>query len=199
MIKQGIYTLRKTFPTHGSFWLMSDVGRGSRAAPCSGHDVTGLDINLDFPEAQFGCTARLGSSNMAQDRSPTEKQAPAGQLDGFGALSTHKAGGSPGIRVLAQPGRPPVHWLDLPWLPLWSARAWGWRRTICHKLGTIRFARAAGLTLNYTGLYVQQGRDVPKKIKTFLQQKRVSQWVNRRRMQDAEEAAILHALHKNKE
>ena len=59
---------------------MSDVGRGSRAAPCSGHDVTGPDINLDFPEAQFGCTARLGSSNMAQDRSPTEKQAPAGQL-----------------------------------------------------------------------------------------------------------------------
>ena len=94
MIKQGIYTLRKTFPTHGTFWLMSDVGRGSRAAPCSGHDVTGPDINLDFQEAQFGCTARprLGSSNMAQDHSPTEKQAPAGQLDGFGALGTHKAG-----------------------------------------------------------------------------------------------------------
>ena len=36
-----------------------------------------------------------------------------------------------------------------------------------------RFARAAGLTLNYTGLYVQQGQDVAKKIKTFLQQKRV--------------------------
>ncbi len=29
---------------------------------------------------------------MAQDRSPTEKQAPAGQLAGFGALGTHKAG-----------------------------------------------------------------------------------------------------------
>ena len=90
MIKQGLYTLRKTFPTHGTFWLMSDVGRGSRAAPRS-------NINLDFPEAQFGCTAvtaLLGSSNMAQDRSPTEKQAPAGQLAGFSALrlGTHKAG-----------------------------------------------------------------------------------------------------------
>ncbi len=71
---------------------MSDVGRGSHAASRSGHDVTGLDINLDFLEAQFGCTARLGSSNMAQDRSQTEKQAPAGQLAGLGALGTHKAG-----------------------------------------------------------------------------------------------------------
>ena len=106
MIKQGIYTLRKTFPTHGTFWLMSDVGRGSRAARCSGPDVTGPDINLDFPEAQFGCTARLQSRNVAQDRSQTEKQAQAGQLAGFSALGTR---GSQGIRVLAQPGRPPVH------------------------------------------------------------------------------------------
>ena len=65
---------------------------GSCAAPRSCHDVTGPDINLDFPEAQFRCTARLGSSDVAQDRSPTEKQAPAGQLAGFGALGTHKAG-----------------------------------------------------------------------------------------------------------
>ena len=70
---------------------MSDVGRGSRAAPSSGHDVTGPDINLDL-QAQFGCTARLGSSDVEQDRSPTEKQAPAGQLAGFSALGTHKAG-----------------------------------------------------------------------------------------------------------
>ena len=33
MIKQGLHTLGNTFPTHGTFWLMSDVGRGSRAAP----------------------------------------------------------------------------------------------------------------------------------------------------------------------
>ena len=72
---------------------MSDVGRGSRAAPRSGHDVTGPDINLDFPDAQFGCTARLGSSDVAPDRRPTEKQAPAGKLAcfGHGALGTHKA------------------------------------------------------------------------------------------------------------
>ena len=101
-----------TFATHGTFWLMSDVGRGSSAAPRSGHDVTGPDINLDFSEAQFGCTARLGSSDVAQDRRPTEKQAPTGQLAGFGALGTQS--GSLGIRVLAQPGRPPVHWQDLP-------------------------------------------------------------------------------------
>ena len=71
---------------------MSDVGRGSRAAPRSGHDVTGPDIHLDFPDAQFGCTgtARLGSSDVAPDRRATEKQAPAGQLAGFGALGTHK-------------------------------------------------------------------------------------------------------------
>ena len=31
---------------------------------------------------------------MAQDHHPTEKQAPTGQLAGFGALGTHKAGRS---------------------------------------------------------------------------------------------------------
>ena len=91
MIKQGLHTLGNTFPTHGTFWLMSDVGRGSSAAPRSGHDVTGQDINLDFSDAHFGCTARLGSRDMAPDRCPTEKQAPAGQLAGFSALGTHKA------------------------------------------------------------------------------------------------------------
>ena len=33
MIKQGLYTLRKTFPTHGTFWLMSDVGRDPAPPP----------------------------------------------------------------------------------------------------------------------------------------------------------------------
>ena len=96
MIKQGLHTLGKTFATHGTFWLMLDVGRGPRAAPRSGHDVAGPDINLDFPYAQFCCTARLGSSDVAQDRRPTEKQAPAGKFKlaclGYGALGTHKAG-----------------------------------------------------------------------------------------------------------
>ena len=73
---------------------MSDVGRGSRAATRSGHDITGPDINLDFPDAKLGCTTRLGSCDVALDRLPTEKQAPAGKLAGFGALGTHKAGHS---------------------------------------------------------------------------------------------------------
>ena len=67
---------------------MLDVGRGSRAATRSGHDVTCPDINLDFPDAKFGCSARLGSSDVAPDRRPTEKQAPTGKLAGFGALDT---------------------------------------------------------------------------------------------------------------
>ncbi len=70
---------------------MSDVGRGSRADTRSGHDVvTGPDINFDFPDAKLGCMARLGSSDVAQDHRPTEKQAPAGKLAGFSALGTHK-------------------------------------------------------------------------------------------------------------
>ena len=38
---------------------MSDVQGGSHAAPRSGHDVAGLDINLnlDLPEAEVGCEA----------------------------------------------------------------------------------------------------------------------------------------------
>jgi hypothetical protein len=34
--------------------LVSNVGRGSSCAPCSGHDVTGPDINLNFPDTHFG-------------------------------------------------------------------------------------------------------------------------------------------------
>ena len=84
---------------------MSDVGRGSRAAPRSGHGVTGQDINLDFSDAQFGCTALLGSSDVAQDRRPTEKQAPTGQLAGFSALGTHKAGRSASESWCGRAGR----------------------------------------------------------------------------------------------
>jgi hypothetical protein len=50
-----------TLSTCGTFWLVTDVRRGSRSAPRSGHDVNGPDINLDFPEAQVGCKTRLGS------------------------------------------------------------------------------------------------------------------------------------------
>jgi hypothetical protein len=84
----------KTFPTHGTVWLMSDVGRGSSAATRTGHDVTCPDINLELPDAKIGCTAWLGSCDVAPDRRSTEKQAPAGKLAGVGALGTHKAGQS---------------------------------------------------------------------------------------------------------
>ncbi len=93
-IKHDLNTLRKTFPTHGTVWLMSDVGRRSSAAARPGHAVTGPDINLDFPDAKLGCTTLLGSCNVAPDRRPTEKQVPAGKLAGFSALGTHKAGHS---------------------------------------------------------------------------------------------------------
>ena len=156
MIKQGLHTLGKTFLTHGTFWLMSDVGRGSRAAPRSGHDVAGPDINLDFPYAQFCCTARLGSSDVAPDRRPTEKQAPAGKFKlaclGYGALGTHKAGRLASESWCSLAGRRytvtgstghDCHCYQ-------QERGDGPRHCICHKLGKIRFARAAGLTLNYT-------------------------------------------------
>ena len=53
---------------------MSDVGRRSSAATRSGHDVTGTDINLNFPDSKFGSTARLGSSDVAPDRRPTRNR-----------------------------------------------------------------------------------------------------------------------------
>jgi len=149
MIKQGLHTLGNTFPTHGTFWLMSDVGRGSRAATRSGHDVrvTGPDINLDFPDAQFDCTARLGSSDVAPDRRPTEKQAPAGKLAGFGALGTHKAGRSASESWCGRAGRRYTDSTGHDCHCDQQERGDGPRHCICHKLGTIRFARAAGLTL----------------------------------------------------
>ncbi len=88
-----IYNMQDTqwLATHGTFWLVSDVRRGSSRSNCTGHDVTGLDINLDFQEAQIGCEARLGSCQVVPDHSLTEKQAPAGELAGFSALGTRKA------------------------------------------------------------------------------------------------------------
>ena len=47
-----------------TFWLVSDVLRESRRAPCSGHDITGQDINLNFPDAQLRCRTGLRSSNV---------------------------------------------------------------------------------------------------------------------------------------
>ncbi len=66
-------------------WLVSDIRRGSSRSIRSSHDVTGTDINLDFPKAQLGCEALFGSCHVA-DRRPTDKQAPTGDLTGFCAL-----------------------------------------------------------------------------------------------------------------
>jgi hypothetical protein len=51
LLIQGIYKIKSTLASHSTFWLVSDVWRGSRRAPCSGHDVTGQDFDLNFPDA----------------------------------------------------------------------------------------------------------------------------------------------------
>ncbi len=84
---QGIYTVKSTLASHGSFWLVSDVQRWSG----SGLDVTGPDFDLNFPDTHFGCGTGLRLPDVAMDRRPTEKKAPAGELTGFTALGTHKA------------------------------------------------------------------------------------------------------------
>ena len=84
-----------TVVSHGTFGLVPDVLRGSRRAPSPGHDVTGPDIDLNFPDTQFRCGAGLRMSDVAMDRRPTEKQAPAGELAGFTALGTHEPSSGP--------------------------------------------------------------------------------------------------------
>ena len=122
---------------------MSDVGRGSRAATRSGHDVTGPDINLDFPDAKLSCTARLGSCNVAPDRRPTEKQAPAGKLAGFGALGTHKAGHSASESWSGRAGRRYTDSTGHDYHSNQQERGDGPRHCIsCHRLGRIRYALA---------------------------------------------------------
>ncbi len=60
--------------TNGTFWLVSDVLRWSLHAPGSGHDTTGPDINLNFPNAQRRCRTGLQSSNVEADRRQTENR-----------------------------------------------------------------------------------------------------------------------------
>ena len=143
-----------------TWYLLIDVGRRARVPrrPRSGHDVTGPDINLNFPDAnlKFRCLARLGSSDVAPDRRPTEKQAPAGKLAGFGALGT---GRSASESWRSRAGR---RYTDSTCHDCHcdQQRVETGHNCICHRLGTIRFARAAGLTLWF--IHVQQGRDEPK-------------------------------------
>ena len=122
---------------------MSDVGRRSRAAPRSGHDVTGPDINLNFQDSKFGSTARLGSSDVAPDRRPTEKQAPTGKLAGFCALGTHKAGRSTSESWCGRAGRRYTHLTGHGCHSDEQERIDGPRHCrSCHILRAIRLARA---------------------------------------------------------
>jgi hypothetical protein len=127
-------------------WLVSDVRRGSRSAPGSGHDVTGPELDLNFPNTHFGCGTGLRMSNVAMDRRPTEEQAPAGELACFTALGTHEACQCPS-------GSGPA--LLRVWTGLNTGltchechsgkqeSADGPRHCIsCHQLGTVQFARA---------------------------------------------------------
>ena len=75
-----------------TWWLVSYVRRRPRRATSSGHDVAGTGLNMYFPKAKACLTTRFGSTDVAADSRPSEKQAAAGQLAGGGAVITHEAG-----------------------------------------------------------------------------------------------------------
>ena len=169
MIKQGIYTLRTTFPTPGTFWLMSDVGRGSRAAAPPAPAMTSLVRTSTWISRKPSLAARHGFE-AAMWRITAARLRNRHRLDSW-PVSVH----------LAPAGRRASE--------SWRSRAGRlYTDSTCHDChcdqqepeggdgpyGTIRFVRAAGLTLNYTGFktYSRAGMR-QKKIKTFLQQKRV--------------------------
>jgi hypothetical protein len=76
-----IHPLRHTVP---SGWCWTS---GAGPAPPPAPATTSL-----VRTSTWISTSLLGSSDMAQDRSPAKKQVPAGELVGFGALGAHKAG-----------------------------------------------------------------------------------------------------------
>ena len=75
-----------------TWWLVSYVRRRPRRATSSGHDVAGTGLNMYFPKAKACLTTRFGSTDVAADSRPSEKQAAAGQLAGGGAVNAHEAG-----------------------------------------------------------------------------------------------------------
>jgi hypothetical protein len=77
--------------TYIACYLLAGVGRPSGSSSASGscHEVTGPDIDLNFPDAHFCSGTGLQICNVVMDRRPTEKQAQVGELAGFTALSTH--------------------------------------------------------------------------------------------------------------
>ena len=61
-------------------------GGGPAAPPPAGHDIAGQGLHMDLPIAQVRRTAVFRSGDVAQDRSPIEEQAAAGQWPGPGRL-----------------------------------------------------------------------------------------------------------------
>jgi hypothetical protein len=75
-----------------TWWLVSNVRRRPRRATRSGHDVAGQGFNMYLLKAKACLATRFGSTDVAADGRPSEKQAAAGQLAGGGAVNTHEAG-----------------------------------------------------------------------------------------------------------
>ncbi len=75
-----------------TWWLVSNVRRRPRLATRSGHDVACPGFNTYLPKAKACLTTRFGSTDVAADGRPSEKQAAAGQLAGGGAVNAHEAG-----------------------------------------------------------------------------------------------------------
>ncbi len=84
-----VFSLTALFFT---WWLVSNVRRRPRRATRSGHDVTGPGFNMYLPKAKACLATRFGSTDVAADGRPSEKQAAAGQLAGGGAVNAHEAG-----------------------------------------------------------------------------------------------------------
>ena len=69
----------------GTFWLVLDVLRWSRHAPGPGHDsdVTGPDLDLNFPDTHSGCDAGLRMTDvvsLGRPGSRTSGASPAAPL-----------------------------------------------------------------------------------------------------------------------
>ena len=84
-----VFSLTTLFFT---WWLVSNVLRRPRRATRSGHDVTGPGFNMYLPKAKACLATRFGSTDVAADGRPSEKQAAAGQLAGGGAVNAHEVG-----------------------------------------------------------------------------------------------------------
>ncbi len=88
----GIYNFVLLKTLCFTWWLVSYVRHRPRRATSSGHDVAGTGLNMYFPKVKACLSTRFGSTDVAADSRPSEKQAAAGQLAGGGAVNAHEAG-----------------------------------------------------------------------------------------------------------